>query len=485
MRWSLSVLVALAPLACNDDPPSGRIDATDRLLDPATCEECHPTHYREWLGSMHAYAAEDPVFLAMNARGQRETNGELGDFCVRCHAPLAVELGLTEDGLDLQDVPQHLRGVTCYFCHATESVEGTHNNPLKLSLTRTLLGAIRDPVDTDAHASAYSPLLDSSTTESAALCGSCHDVVAPSGVHLERTYAEWQESFFADLDPLSGGPAIYGLRCGSCHMGPAVDGPIADAPGVRADRRHHPHGMPAVDVALHDWPSAELGAQLRAEQLAGIELQRKSALCTSICVNPRDQGGSDVDIYLHNEFSAHAWPSGAAQDRRAWLELRAFSGGAPVLEVGVLGDDEPLSTIADDPLLWQLRDWIYDAAGQEVHMFWEAQSMESQLLPASEILSPMGDASTWRARRFVSPAAEVDRVTTRLRLRPIDFDVLDSLVESGDLDPAVRDRITTFDVAPTVLEWTPAEADELEGYGACVSSSNVCGAPLIGAAPPS
>jgi hypothetical protein len=118
-------------------------------------------------------------------------------------------------------------------------------------------------------------------------------------------------------------------------------------------------------------------------------------------------------------------------------------------------------------------------------MFWEARSVESQLLPASGILSPMGDASTWRARRFVSPDAEVDRVTTRLRLRAIDLDVLDSLVESGDLDPAVRDRITTFDVAPTVLEWTPDEADQFEGYGACVSSSNVCGAPLIGAAPPS
>ena len=43
---------------------------------------------------MHAYAAEDPVFLAMNQRGQRETNGELGDFCVQCHAPVAVHVGL-------------------------------------------------------------------------------------------------------------------------------------------------------------------------------------------------------------------------------------------------------------------------------------------------------------------------------------------------------------------------------------------------------
>ncbi len=480
-----AALLALAPLvavACREEPKAG-LTADHPLLDPKTCEECHPTHYREWLGSMHAYAAEDPVFLAMNARGQRETNGELGDFCVKCHAPMAVELGLTKDGLNLDEVPQHLRGVTCFFCHTTESVEGSHNNPLVLSGETTMLGAVRDPVDNEAHASAYSPFLDSSTFESAELCGTCHDIVTQAGVHLEQTYVEWQATFFADEDPLSGGPAPYGLRCGSCHMGPAVTGPIADDVGVRGDRAHHPHGMPAVDVALHDWPDATLGPMLRAEQLEGIEFQRKSALCATICVNPADGGGSDVDVYLHNEFSAHAWPSGATQDRRVWLELRAFAGDQAHLELGVVPDGQPVAKV-EEPLLWRIRDYIYDQSGEEVHMFWEARSQDGELLPAAEILSPMGDASTWRSRRYTVPDAEIDRVTTRLRLRPVGLDVLDSLIASGDLDPSVRDQIRTFDVAPTVLEWTPEVAETFEDYGPCVSSSNVCGAPIIGAPMP-
>ena len=29
----------------------------------------------------------------MNKRGQRETNGALGTFCLKCHAPMAVALG--------------------------------------------------------------------------------------------------------------------------------------------------------------------------------------------------------------------------------------------------------------------------------------------------------------------------------------------------------------------------------------------------------
>src|SRR5579883_1120826 len=69
----------------------------DEMLDPATCQACHPTHYQQWSGSMHAYAADDPVFLAMNQRGQRETGGKLGTFCVQCHAPMAVHEGATTE----------------------------------------------------------------------------------------------------------------------------------------------------------------------------------------------------------------------------------------------------------------------------------------------------------------------------------------------------------------------------------------------------
>src|SRR5438309_2212696 len=54
----------------------------EKLLDPQTCATCHEGYVRDWSGSMHAYASDDPVFVAMNARGQRETKGALGNFCV-------------------------------------------------------------------------------------------------------------------------------------------------------------------------------------------------------------------------------------------------------------------------------------------------------------------------------------------------------------------------------------------------------------------
>ena len=84
-------------LSCGDDAPAYRSRA--ELLDPATCAACHAKHYDEWSASMHAYASRDPVFLAMNRRGQEETSGALGSFCVNCHAPMAVREGATVDGL--------------------------------------------------------------------------------------------------------------------------------------------------------------------------------------------------------------------------------------------------------------------------------------------------------------------------------------------------------------------------------------------------
>jgi hypothetical protein len=169
-----------------------------------------PAAYKEWSGSMHAYAADDPVFRAMNQRAQRETSNALGTFCVKCHAPMAVQEGLTTTGLDLDTLPQKMKGVTCYFCHATEAVEDTHNNPLKLATDDSLFGPFSDPVAGTPHKGIYSRFLDGATMESASMCGSCHDIQNMQGAHVERTFEEWQGTLFSKKPT--------GQGCASCHM---------------------------------------------------------------------------------------------------------------------------------------------------------------------------------------------------------------------------------------------------------------------------
>ncbi|HEU4615255.1 MAG TPA: multiheme c-type cytochrome, partial [Kofleriaceae bacterium] len=146
------LLFVLALAACGDEP---KYDLA-KLQNPETCKECHPKHYDQWSGSMHAYASDDPVFLAMNKRGQRDTNGALGDLCIKCHAPMALELGLAKGAdFDPATLPPEAKGVTCFFCHNVEQVTDDHNNPLQLAMDQTMRGGARNPVDNPAHHSKY------------------------------------------------------------------------------------------------------------------------------------------------------------------------------------------------------------------------------------------------------------------------------------------------------------------------------------------
>lgn len=449
-RRTATPLVWLVVLAsgCSDDAPRASLLPKEALLDPETCADCHAEHVTEWSGSMHAYASEDPVFLAMNARGQRETNGELGDFCVNCHAPMAVRLGLTTDGLDLPSLPSYAQGITCFFCHSVSAVEGEHNAPLALADDLVMRGGIPDPVANTAHASSYSELFDRDRITSATLCGSCHDIVtpAPHELHLERTFDEWKSSLFSNEVP------DEQQTCGNCHMA-GRDGVAADFEGVLL-RRVHDHKMVGVDVAITPFPETEA-------QAAQIQRELNTVVRAELCV-VEVAGETTITVGLENQGAGHAWPSGATQDRRAWVEVVAYDAADAVLfESGVVAEGEPVVDLAD-PNLWRLGDRIFDTGGNEVHMFWEAASSESELLPAPTANDPSQPEWTdiHRSRDYVFTGALPERVTLRVHIRPMGLDVLASLVDSGDLDAKFLAQIPTFTLGLAQLEWKASEGGE-------------------------
>ena len=408
-------------------------------MDPETCRGCHSSYYDEWSGSMHAYASLDPVFLAMNARGQRETGGELGDFCVQCHAPMALRLGLTTDGLNLHEVPAYAQGVTCYFCHTVESVEGTHNNPLKLADDMVMRGGYKDPVPNSAHASVYSPHHDRNRPESAELCGSCHDIVTQRGVHLERTYTEWQHSLYSDD---SEGQQ---QTCGTCHMAGRDD--VAVDWGDAPIREVHHHGMPGVDIALTEFPQ-------RAEQLEGVQRALDISVLAELCVAEQD-GTTRITVTLENLAAGHGWPSGSAPDRRGWVEVMAYGDDDALLySSGAIPEGTAVSEF-DDEDLWQMRDFTYKDNGEPAHFFWEVAHYESATLPAptaTSILDPAYiDVHRTRVYSYEGPLPE--RVDMRVRLRPIGLEILRDLVASGDLAEEIVASMPTYTLGITQLSW--------------------------------
>jgi hypothetical protein len=440
-----------AVIACSDSLPVEALPpitlSREELLKPETCADCHPRHYREWKSSMHAYAAADPVFLAMNRRGQEETNGELGDFCVKCHAPMAVVEGQTTDGLNFDQVDDHLEGVTCYFCHSAEGVEKDHNNGLLLGNDGrggvTMFGGIKDPEQPKAHVAAYGSGQDGSEPASAEMCGACHDIKTKSGVHLERTFAEYKGTLFADGDDP--------LTCISCHMSGREGLLAADDPETRVKTRTiHEHLWAGVDVALTDWPDKE--GQRKAVECELANGARLSEL----------EATPSGEFHVSLETNAgHDQPSGASQDRRLWVEFIAYDDDDRIVfQTGKVAKGEIVAKNEGDPgfdpFLELFRSRIFNELGKEVHMFWEAApsdayplGYQTRTLPPATLTNPDHHVHL----TFQVPLPLPARVTVRVLLQPMGLDVLDELVASGHLDRSIRDAMPTHELRGTAAEW--------------------------------
>lgn len=459
MRTQAAFAGALVPLlagfaaACGSDGSAGTnvpttpLKTVQELQDPQTCNECHQDHYKEWSGSMHAYASTDPVFRAMNERGQKETGGALGNFCVKCHAPMAVALGKTSDGLNLDSVDKSLQGITCYFCHNTQDVpaDPAHNNPLVLANDATMRGPVKSPIEF-GHKGEYSPLFDDDVAKagfrSSDLCGSCHDIEVPAhfsgaaqDVKLEQTFQEWKSSVFAV--PGSTNP----LNCTSgCHMERLNNVPIASPtiphPTMPTRTYRHQHDFPAVDVALTDFPNTDT-------QLQAIKDKFSTTFRIQICADrPNPTLPSGVTVMLENLAAGHYLPSGASQDRRLWVEVHAYKGGAEIFKSGVVPPGVAATTIDGT---WILYDKATKADGMTpAHMFWDVANLSPTVIKVSTSMS--ANANQLQTLKPY-PANQPDRVTVTIWVEAIGLDVIDDMLASGNyLDPSIRGKVQRFAV---------------------------------------
>jgi hypothetical protein len=444
MKPVFILLLVLA--ACGDKKFS-----VEELQNPETCKECHPKHYEQWSGSMHAYASDDPVFIAMNKRGQRETNQELGDFCIQCHAPMALKLGKAR-GVDFDPtaLEPSTRGITCYFCHNVESIAADHNNGLVIAGDQTMRGGAKNPSDNPAHFAEYDPKMASKTNNSE-MCGSCHDVVTSAAVHLERTFAEWKTTVFAIQDPANFLP----VTCSTCHMTP-TDGVIASGDGLDVKSRElgfHNHTMAGIDKALTPFPQMDEQA-MEIEKILkpslGIKGPRALGAVDArggICLLP----SGEIQVRVDSLSPGHHFPSGAAQDRRVWLELTAYDASGTVLyQRGHVPDGVDPETIADSTIdcpngpmdncaaFW---DKTKKQDGSPAHFFWDVATVESNLIKppiTRDANSPLYDHSTTIKYLVPSIAPQIDRIEAKIWVRPLPFGAIDELIVTGDLDPSVR-----------------------------------------------
>lgn len=446
---ALSIIVAaLAACSSKEQPaqpaPDTGIDHSDLVFrDPETCRTCHAEHVRQWEGSMHAYAATDPLFHGIADVMTVDFGGELASaqFCTQCHTVPGTLRGETvlEKGpggvptIKTQGLSKIAQmGVSCDVCHSAARVAESFNANIVFEPNGTIRGPFGGALATDAHPSIESPL-----HRTGELCAGCHNVVLPGGpgrtVPLESTGTEWKEW------KSKGGTK----ECQDCHMPARGRGPVA--PGG-PDRELHAHTFVGVDVALVDgFPHKDEQRALSEKLLAGaVKLAAKKV----------DAG---LEVSLEN-LAGHAVPSGSTTERRMWIEARVTAAtGEVVFQTGMLDangdlmDGFPEHTVnpAGDPALWWFGSFVTATAAsapKKLVVFpHQATEIEERLL------RPMQTAT----HTYMLPALKAGTYSARVRLlyRPLQPFFFRELEKHFvvKLDPALAQRATQYVMSETTL----------------------------------
>jgi hypothetical protein len=236
----------------------------------------------------------------------------------------------------------------------------------------------------------------------------------------------------------------------------------------------HEHAFPAIDQALTPFPQ-------RAEQAALIDRDLKAALKIvgfrplgsrepygGICVNP----DGTITVRIDSFNVGHMFPSGAAQDRRSWIELKAYNAaGAVLFQSGVVPDGVDPEQINDPYVSCTMPgttscsgfwDRTYKVDNTPAHFFWEVARIDSKLIKPQSTLdqnSPAYDHSS-TVKYLVGPSVtqQVDRIEAKLKVRALPFEAVDDLIASGDLDPAIRGELKTLEPLGAQSTWLRATA---------------------------
>lgn len=209
----------------------------------ASCRTCHPDHYKEWSVSPHAYAQLSPVFNAMQATINLGTSGSNGDFCIRCHTQVGMNLGEPVYMSNMDRHPSSREGITCVVCHRLENAYGKVSGRFAL-VTGDILQPVYGPTGpaelkrvlsqpdtfrvvtnaTEAGRKIHTDVKKFNQLTESSFCGSCHDVTLMNGFRLEEAFSSFKNS-----------PAAHRREnCSDCHMGliPGKKSGFAHAPAA-------------------------------------------------------------------------------------------------------------------------------------------------------------------------------------------------------------------------------------------------------------
>ena len=289
------------------------------------CRECHGKIYEQYEQSWHAKAFDNPVFKAQYFKEvvplafKDSALLEEAKGCIGCHAPIAY---LKTRGHVISDaqVNQEISGVTCDFCHTIRGYSGkSPGNYNYISIPGTTkLGPFK--IKTNWHRK-YSELHTQSE-----FCAVCHNAVNHHGIEIKATYTEWKESRYAE----------DGIQCQDCHMN--MQGFLTA--GMALYESGQAARMELVDVSYrskiytHRFPGAHSGAQVTGALTIIIEPEKLYA-------SPGET--ITINIFIDNSRTGHKRPSGSADLRFLWLDVKAIAEEGNISILAADGDENDVA----------------------------------------------------------------------------------------------------------------------------------------------
>lgn len=286
--------------------------ADDPFPSAAACRNCHPEQYREWSVSPHAYAQLSPVFNAMSSQLIKQSNGTLGDFCIRCHTPVGMALCEPIVMSNADRCPTAREGVTCVVCHRINQawgkgagrlalVAGDINTPVSGPVGgKTLASVLANPEmygvlktgdDPDVRGRrVHRNVIPFFQLTTPGFCGACHDVFSPNGFRLEDAFSEFKNSPAA-LEKCQ--------SCQDCHMG--------IVPGVA---KGYAHGPAAVVGNMPTPPRKRANHMIVGPDYSivhpGIFPHNPAAVCEEHAAysQPTDMGLATIRQWLQFDYQA-------------------------------------------------------------------------------------------------------------------------------------------------------------------------------------
>ncbi|GIX00924.1 MAG: cytochrome c [Pirellulaceae bacterium] len=226
--------------------PHAEVFAESQYPSAVTCAKCHRRIYDQWRVSAHAYAAVSPMFQCFEQKMTELTRGTVGTFCVRCHAPIAMQLNYPRSA-SMIDAPAPVReGITCVACHRVKYPFGKVNGERRIEpgpITDPVYGGIggegvaaaianKDPlkIKTDVNDKRPGQTIHLQGIRFEQLshseyCAPCHQVAVHPGIALEVVWAQYR----------AGPAAKKGIQCQDCHMGLVPGKPLGYAYGPVAE----------------------------------------------------------------------------------------------------------------------------------------------------------------------------------------------------------------------------------------------------------